>query len=169
MLSLEGTGSSLEGIVLTLEGTSLHMCHSTTHCTAHCTAQCTAHCSRCCTAQLGQAVFTTLTREVMQSLSSELESKGADLEALQDRCHSKDEQVAALGQQVEQLESSVEAQKQANSTKQQHSPYEWAVDVSLDQGVGPGPPRMLPSSPTALRQRVQTLEVSRVDALACAC
>ena len=95
----------------------------------------------------------------MQSLSSELESKAADLEALKDRCHSKDEQVAASGQQVEQLESSLEALKQADSMRQQQRPYEWAVDVSLDQGVGPGAPHMLPSSPTALRQRVQTLEV----------
>ena len=95
----------------------------------------------------------------MQSLSSELESKEADLEASQDRCHSKDEQVAALGQQVEQLRSSLEALKQADSMRQQQRPYDWAVDVSLDQGVGPGPPHMIPSSPTTLRQRVQTLEV----------
>ena len=95
----------------------------------------------------------------MQSLSSELESKAADLEALQHRSRSKDEQVAALGQQVEQLESSLEALKQADSMRQQRRPYEWAVDVSLDQGMGPGAPHMLPSSPAALRQRVQTLEV----------
>ena len=95
----------------------------------------------------------------MQSLSSELGSKAADLEALHDRCHSKDEQVAALGQQVEQLESSLEALKQADSMRQQQRPYEWAVDVSLDQGLAPGAPHMLPSSPNALRQRVQTLEV----------
>lgn len=96
---------------------------------------------------------------VVQNLSSELESKDADLQGLQERCHSKDEKVAALGQQVEQLESSVEALRQADTLRQQPSPYDWAVNVSLDQGVGPGPAHMMPSSPTALRQRVQTLEV----------
>lgn len=95
----------------------------------------------------------------MQSLSSEIDSKDADLQALQDRCQSKDEQVAALGQQVERLESTAEARKQANDMPYQHTPSEWAVNVSLDQGVGLGPPHMMPSSPTALRRRVQTLEV----------
>ena len=95
----------------------------------------------------------------MQSLSSEIQSKDADVQALQDRCQSKDEQIAALGQQVDRLESIVEAHKQADAMPHQHSPSDWAVNVSLDQGVGLGPPHMMPSSPTALRQRVQTLEV----------
>lgn len=95
----------------------------------------------------------------MQSLSSEVESKDAELQALQDRCQSKDEQVAVLGQQVEQLQSTLEAHKQADTMPQQPTPLDWAVDVSLDQGVGAGPSQMMPSSPTALRQRVQTLEV----------
>ncbi|KAL3148684.1 hypothetical protein ABBQ38_014099 [Trebouxia sp. C0009 RCD-2024] len=97
---------------------------------------------------------------LIESLSTEVESKDADLQALQDRCQSKDEQVAAMGQQVERLESIVEAHKQADHMPHQHAPSDWAVNVSLDQGVGLGPPHMMPSSPTALRRRVQTLEAA---------
>lgn len=95
----------------------------------------------------------------MQSLSAELESKDVNLRGLEERCVAKDEEVAALAQQVEQLQSAVEASKHADVMAHQHSPCDWAVDVSLDQGLGLGPIHMLPSSPTALRQRVHTLEV----------
>ena len=95
----------------------------------------------------------------MQSLNSELESKDADLQALQERCLIKDEQVAALGQQVAQLESNAEAEQHADAARQKHNLRECAVDVSLDQGLGLAPAHIMPSSPTALRQRVQALEV----------
>ena len=98
----------------------------------------------------------------MQSLNAELQSKDADIQGLKERCNSKDEEVAALAQHVEQLQSTVEASKQADAMAHQHSPRDWAVDVSLDQGMGLGPAHMLPSSPTALRQRVHTLEVHAV-------
>lgn len=106
---------------------------------------------------------------VMQSLTAELDSKQADLQAFQERCQSKDEQLAALGQQMEQLQSMVEAQKQSYVERHQRDSHPWAVDVSLDQGVGLGPGHMVPSSPTALRHRVQTLEVCLHDAILCYC
>ena len=100
----------------------------------------------------------------LQSLNAELDSKGAALQGLEERCVSKDEELASLGQQLEQLQGKLAAQQQTDMMEHQQSPRDWAVHVSLDQGIGLGPVHLMPSSPSALRQRVQTLEVNLMHA-----
>lgn len=103
----------------------------------------------------------------MQSLNNQLASKDEDLQAQHERCSAKDEQIANLAQRLEQLETTAEEQKQAETTRHAHSPRDWAVDVSLDQGMGTGPAPLMPSSPTALRQRVLVLEVGVLSCYLC--
>ena len=96
----------------------------------------------------------------VQSLNCQLASKDEDLQSQQERCDAKDEQIADSAQRVEQLESTVEAHK-VETMRQQPQSHDWAVDVSLDKGIGGmGPAPMMPSSPRALRQRVLILEVN---------
>lgn len=95
----------------------------------------------------------------LQSLNSQLASKDEDLHAIQERCHAKDEQLAELAQRVEQLETAAEAHQRAQTARQAQHSHNWAVNVSLDQGMAQGPLPMLPTSPGALRQRVVVLEV----------
>lgn len=90
-------------------------------------------------------------------------SRDSALEAQHERCQAKDDQLASLAQQVEQLQAAADAQAQAEAeaeaAKHEQSMLPWAVNVSLDQGIAAGPSVMMPTSPTALRSRVQTLEV----------
>lgn len=95
----------------------------------------------------------------LQSLNCQLASKDEDLQSQQERCDAKDEQIADSAQRVEQLESTVEAHK-VETMRQQPQSHDWAVDVSLDKGIGMGPAPMMPTSPRALRQRVLILEVN---------
>ncbi|DBB14510.1 TPA: hypothetical protein ACH3X3_004792 [Trebouxia sp. C0006] len=94
----------------------------------------------------------------IESLNNHLASKGEDLQAHHDRCNAKDEQIAGMAQQVEQLESLLEEQRQEEAVRQGRDHHDWAVDVSLDQGMGLSSAPLMPSSPRALRQRVLVLE-----------
>ncbi len=98
---------------------------------------------------------------LLQSLNNQLASKDEDLQAHHERCNAKDEQIAGMAQQVEQLESLLEEQRQEEAVRQGRDHHDWAVDVSLDQGMGLSSAPLMPSSPRALRQRVLVLEVSK--------
>ena len=95
----------------------------------------------------------------MQSLNNQVASKEQDLQAQQERCSAKDQELAELAQRIEQLDSAAEAHQQAETARQLQQSHDWAVNVSLDQGMGEGPAPMMPNSPRALRQRVLVLEV----------
>ena len=101
----------------------------------------------------------------LQSLNNQLASKSEDLQAQQERCDAKDEQIAGLAQQVEQLQGAAEAHKQAEAMTQNSNAHHWAVDVSLDQGMGTGLGSypLMPTSPRALRQRMLVLEVGMLE------
>ena len=86
-------------------------------------------------------------------------SKEQDLKAQQERCIAKDQELAELAQRIEQLESAAEARQQAETACQVQQSHDWAVNVSLNQGMGEGHAPMMPNSPRALRQRVLVLEV----------
>lgn len=88
-------------------------------------------------------------------------SKDEDLQAHHERYNAKDEQIAGMAQRVEQLESLLEEQRQKEAMRQAHDRHDWAVDLSLDQGMGLSSAPLMPSSPGALRQRVLVLEVSK--------
>ena len=102
---------------------------------------------------------------ILQALSAEMASRDSELEAQTVRCQAKDTELASLAQQIEHLQAAAEAQAQvqteaaAQAAQHEQSMQAWAVNVSLDQGIAAGPSVMLPTSPTALRSRVQTLEV----------
>lgn len=87
-------------------------------------------------------------------------SRDSELDAQHERCQAKDAELADLAQQIEAAsEAQTQAQAVAQAAKHEQSMRPWAVDVSLDQGIAAGPSVMIPTSPTALRARVQTLEV----------
>ncbi|DBA92530.1 TPA: hypothetical protein ACH3X1_002761 [Trebouxia sp. C0004] len=94
----------------------------------------------------------------IESLNNQIASKDEDLQAHHERCDAKDEQIAGMAQRVEQLESLLEEQRQKEGVRQAPTRHDWAVDVSLDQGMGLSSASLMPSSPRALRQRVLVLE-----------
>ena len=98
---------------------------------------------------------------LLQSLNNQVASKDEDLQAHHERCNAKDEQIAGMAQQVEQLESHREEQRQKEAVRQSRDRHDRAVDVSLGQGMGLSSAPLMPSSPRALRQRVLVLEVSK--------
>ena len=98
---------------------------------------------------------------LLQSLNNQIASKDEDLQAHCERYNAKDEQIAGMAQQVEQLESCLEEQRQKEVVRQAHDRHDWAVDVSLDQGMGLSSAPLMPSSSRALRQRMLVLEVSK--------
>ncbi len=98
---------------------------------------------------------------LLQGLNHQVASKDEDLQAHRERCNAKDEQIAGMAQRMEQLESLLEEQRQKEAVRQGHDRHDWAVDVSLDQGMGLSTAPLMPSSPRALRQRVLVLEVSK--------
>ena len=102
---------------------------------------------------------------MLQALNAEMATRDSELEAQTERCHAKDAELASLAQQIEHLRAAAEVQAQhqaeaaAQAAQHEQSMPPWAVNVSLDQGIAAGPSVMIPTSPTALRSRVQTLEV----------
>ena len=119
-----------------------------------------SQCECFCTSTDSQHAF-------LQSLNNQLAGKDQDLQAQQERHLAKDQQLAQLAQQIEQLESAAEAQQQAETARKAQQSHDWAVNVSLDQGMGEGPVPRVPSSPRALRQRVLVLEVHTQDTITC--
>lgn len=90
-------------------------------------------------------------------------NKDAQLERQKEERQTRDLELDRLAQQLKQLQAAAEAKVEARVGQDEQGRRERAVNVSLDQGMGTaeaGQMPMLPSSLTALRARVQTLEVS---------
>ena len=98
---------------------------------------------------------------LLQSLNHQVASKDKDLQAHRERCNAKDKQIAGMAQQVEHQESLLEEQRQKGAVRKGHDVHDWAIDVSLDQGMGLSSAPQMSNSPRALRQRVLVLEVSK--------
>ena len=88
----------------------------------------------------------------LQSLQANVGHKAQQLQELEHSHKASRGTIAQLQQQVVQLGGALpDRDDSCDST----------VDVSLDAGLGLGPPRQCPESPARLQRRVQELEVRR--------
>ena len=88
----------------------------------------------------------------LQSLQGNVGHKAQQLQELEHSHKASQGTIAQLQQQVVQL---------GGALPDRDDSCDSAVDVSLDAGLGLGPPHRCPESPAALQRRVRELEVRR--------
>lgn len=93
-----------------------------------------------------------LASRCLQSLQSNVGHKAQQLQELEHSHKASQGSIAQLQQQVVRL---------GGALPDRDDSCDSAVDVSLDAGLGLGPPQQCPESPAALQRRVRELEVRR--------